>query len=603
MLVGNANQTTARVGIRSKFIGTLALLTVIVALLILVLQQALVRRAMIRQTVEQGAAIAQTIESTAGYYVIFGLTDDLKNIVGDLAKSASVEYADFLDASGKVLASTKPELPAALTNRAPRRESGTSTGNGLHIYTVPFYESKADAANPAAKPKGYFRLLMNESQAKLKSVVESVSSRSSTMISRVDEQRAIIDDTYQSVDQLNGGVRKITDNVEALSASSEETSSSMLEMVASMEEVSRHTDTLFSSVEETASATHQMVSSINEVDQNVVYLTNFVTDTSSSMVEMSASIAQVEANAARSYDLALAVADAADARHRGSHPRGAGGSGQRAEGDVVRLHARRERRRAVARSGQGAEQHPRLGVEGVEHGTRDRRRDARAGDRQRDDHARGRAAAGDGQADQFRDAAAGRGIGSHPQSRRIDARGDEVRAPGDGRAEVGIIDDLRGRRADDRDDPRDLPGRREPVDREREDRRDDAPGARDRRRQPRHGERHERGDQSAQRCDPQPRRRGAQVPGQRMSDVSLSRPKCHPEARRRRRISRRRSTGRPSAGDSSPSARLGMTTTAPHPPFSHLLPASGDKGNKLLVWRVAPRPACGARVALTEGKR
>src|SRR6266699_998625 len=86
----------------------------------------------------------------------------------------------------------------------------------------------------------------------------------------------------------------------------------MLEMVASMEEVSRHTDTLFTSVEDTSSATHQMVSSINEVDQNVVYLTSFVTETSSSMVEMSASIAQVETNAARSYDLTLAVADAAE---------------------------------------------------------------------------------------------------------------------------------------------------------------------------------------------------------------------------------------------------------------------------------------------------
>ena len=402
MLVGNSPTNSARVGIRSKFIGTFALLTVIVALLILLLQQLLVRRVMIRQTVEQGAAIAQTIESTAGYYVIFGLTDDLKNIVADLGKSSSVEYADFLDSGGKVLASTKPDIPAVLANRPPRNERGTATGNGLHVYTVPFYESKADAANPAAKAKGYFRLLMNESQAqaalanlrnwaagivviallvasllawgaarfivrpilslvgtaqeiskgdltqraeiqssdeigglaetfngmagnlertlksliqsqaKLKSVVETVSNRSQTVIHRVDEQRAIIDETYQSIDHLNNGVRKITDNVEALSASSEETSSSMLEMVASMEEVSRHTDTLFSSVEETASATHQMVSSINEVDQNVVYLTNFVTDTSSSMVEMSASIAQVEANAARSYDLALAVADAAE---------------------------------------------------------------------------------------------------------------------------------------------------------------------------------------------------------------------------------------------------------------------------------------------------
>jgi methyl-accepting chemotaxis protein len=397
MLAGS-NSGTARIGIRSKFIGTFAFITIVVALVILLLQQLLVRRAMIRQTVEQGAAIAQTIESTAGYYVIFGLTDDLKNIVADLGKSPSVEYADFLDASGKVLAATKTDVPAALLNRPLRNERGTSTGDGLHIYSVPFYESKTDTS----KPKGYFRLLMNESQAraalanlrtwaagivvlallaaslmawlaarfivlpilslvdtaneiskgdltrraeiastdeigglaetfngmagnlertvkslmqsqaKLKSVVETVSDRSQTVIHRVDEQRAIIDETYESIDQLNSGVRKITDNVEALSASSEETSSSMLQMVASMEEVSRHTDTLFSSVEETASATHQMVSSINEVDQNVVYLTNFVTDTSSSMVEMSASIAEVESNAARSYDLALAVADAAE---------------------------------------------------------------------------------------------------------------------------------------------------------------------------------------------------------------------------------------------------------------------------------------------------
>jgi len=155
-----------------------------------------------------------------------------------------------------------------------------------------------------------------QSQTKLKAVVDTVGTRSRTVIDRVDEQRAIIDDTYNSVDRLNSGVRKITDNVEALSASSEETSSSMLEMVASMEEVSRHTDTLWGSVEETASATSQMVSSINEVDQNVVYLTSFVTDTSSSMVEMSASIAQVDSNAARSYDLTLAVADAAESGMR-----------------------------------------------------------------------------------------------------------------------------------------------------------------------------------------------------------------------------------------------------------------------------------------------
>ncbi|HEY0144507.1 MAG TPA: methyl-accepting chemotaxis protein [Thermoanaerobaculia bacterium] len=399
-------ENQVRFGLRAKFVAAFALQSVLIALLILGIQQFLVRRAMINQTVEQGAAIAQTIESTAGYYVIFGLTDDLKSITTDLGRSTSVDYAEFLSGEGKILAATKPAVPQDLRNRPLRRENGTETANGSHVYTVPFYETKADASNPAAKPKGFFRLLMNESQAesairslrgwnalitagvlilasilawlasrlivrpilglvktareiskgdltqragvdtsdeigslaeafngmaanlertlkslvqsqaKLKSVVETVDSRSRTVIHRVDEQRAIIDDTYQSVDQLNSGVRKITDNVEALSASSEETSSSMLEMVASMEEVSRHTDTLFTSVEDTASATHEMVSSISEVDQNVVFLTNFVTDTSSSMVEMSASIAQVETNAARSYDLGVAVADAAESGMR-----------------------------------------------------------------------------------------------------------------------------------------------------------------------------------------------------------------------------------------------------------------------------------------------
>jgi methyl-accepting chemotaxis protein len=143
-------------------------------------------------------------------------------------------------------------------------------------------------------------------------VFETVSSRSGTVVNRVDGQRAIVDDAYRSIDQLNSGVQKITDNVESLSAASEETSSSMLEMAASIEEVSRQTDTLFRSVEETATAAEQMVSSINEVDRNIDYLSSFVSETSSSMVEMTASIGQVETNAARSYDLSSTAAQAAE---------------------------------------------------------------------------------------------------------------------------------------------------------------------------------------------------------------------------------------------------------------------------------------------------
>ena len=52
-----------------------------------------------------------------------------------------------------------------------------------------------------------------------------------------------------------------------------------------------------------------------------------------------------------------------------------------------------------------------------------------------------------------------------------------------------------------------------------------------------------------------------------------------------------------------------QTVSTPHPAFGHLLPASGEKGNEG-VGRlrekghhpvVAPRPACGERVARSAG--
>lgn len=151
-----------------------------------------------------------------------------------------------------------------------------------------------------------------EISTKLNSVADTVGSRSQTVMSSAEGQVQALGGAYSSIDNLNGGIRDIAVNVEALSTSSEETSSSTLELLASMAEVARHTDTLFSSVEETSSATQQTVSSIKEVDHNVDYLRNFVTDTSASMAQMSSSIAEVERSAARSHELARTVCDAAD---------------------------------------------------------------------------------------------------------------------------------------------------------------------------------------------------------------------------------------------------------------------------------------------------
>jgi len=100
-------------GLRAKFVAAFAIQAALIALTILLVQQWLVRRAMIEQTLEQGRAIATSVESTAGYYVLFGLTDDLKNIIGDLKRNPSIQYADFVSGEGKILAATAPAPPEA----------------------------------------------------------------------------------------------------------------------------------------------------------------------------------------------------------------------------------------------------------------------------------------------------------------------------------------------------------------------------------------------------------------------------------------------------------------------------------------------------------
>ena len=401
MVIERSEETeTSGLGLRTKFILSFVALTAMIAVLIISFVQWRVKRTILDQTNDLGLAIGNTVEATASYYVLFGLTDDLKKISDELARTTQVEYADFVGADGRVLAASGPKPPPVVARQPLGRRRFVD--RAAHLFIIPFYESRADSESLTSKPKGYFRLVVSEeearnaassvlranlaitavvigiasllaiaaarffarpvlelvesakriaegdlthrsevvsrdeigmlaaafnrmagtlettikglaaSQSRLKSVMETVGSRSRTVLDRVDEQRAVVDETSESIDSLNLGIRKITGNVESLSASSEETSSSMLEMVASMEEVNRHTDTLWGSVEETASAAQQMVSSIHEVDKSIAYLTNFVTETSTSMVQMSASIGQVETNAARSYDLAVTVADAAE---------------------------------------------------------------------------------------------------------------------------------------------------------------------------------------------------------------------------------------------------------------------------------------------------
>src|SRR6185369_10687370 len=54
--------------------------------------------------------------------------------------------------------------PAFLEKRTLAPEQRVDLGGGLHLFVVPFTENRTD---PAAKAKGYFRLVVNETQAQL----------------------------------------------------------------------------------------------------------------------------------------------------------------------------------------------------------------------------------------------------------------------------------------------------------------------------------------------------------------------------------------------------------------------------------------------------
>ncbi|MCM2315704.1 MAG: hypothetical protein NDJ92_11210, partial [Thermoanaerobaculia bacterium] len=167
MASGNVVQGSG-FGLRSKFVLSAFLLTLLITLVIVGFQLRVVQGTMNDQTAHQGASIADTIASTSGYYVTFGLVDDLAAILADLEKNPTVEYADFLATDGSILAATKKgKLPAGIDAKVPSapqaREVTLQNGKSGSIFLRPFYESRE--ITPGMEPRGCFRLVVNNSEA------------------------------------------------------------------------------------------------------------------------------------------------------------------------------------------------------------------------------------------------------------------------------------------------------------------------------------------------------------------------------------------------------------------------------------------------------
>ena len=290
MLSGTTTETPSRrLGLRPKFILAFALQTLVSAMLIVGLEQWRVRTVIRDELVADADELSHTVAVAAANAAKTSRVEDLRAITSDLKSRTWIDYADFVTADGKILAS-QGTAPDSLSLTPGRSQFVTKDGDALHVFVV-----------PVAGDTTLFRLVANErgalsitqqlrwsnlgvvllalliaiglallssrfiirpvldladharslaegdltqratvqssdeigdlaeafnamagnlertitklvrSQSQLKSVVENVGMQSRNVAERVSEQRSMIDNNYHSIDQLNNGVRKITD--------------------------------------------------------------------------------------------------------------------------------------------------------------------------------------------------------------------------------------------------------------------------------------------------------------------------------------------------------------------------------------------------------
>jgi methyl-accepting chemotaxis protein len=128
----------------------------------------------------------------------------------------------------------------------------------------------------------------------------------------VGTQLSASEETARSIKEMTSALRDIAQHVEVLASSAEESSSSILQMTATNDEVAENIGELAGSVRETVSSIEEMAYSIKEVAKNIDALSLTAEETSSSMNQMDVSIDQVQSNANETARLSEEVAQDAE---------------------------------------------------------------------------------------------------------------------------------------------------------------------------------------------------------------------------------------------------------------------------------------------------
>src|SRR5690242_17773577 len=117
----------------------ISVLLVVSSVAYLVFFSVIARRAFFERLKREGASLSKTIAAGSGYYVDFRLEANLRDIAQSLLLNHSVDYVEFLDADGKMLAqSDNSKRPAALGTSKPLPP-------GEFVFAAPVADTPADA--------------------------------------------------------------------------------------------------------------------------------------------------------------------------------------------------------------------------------------------------------------------------------------------------------------------------------------------------------------------------------------------------------------------------------------------------------------------------
>lgn len=190
--------------------------------------------------------------------------------------------------------------------------SGDLTGNLTVGSSDEIGKMAATVNGMTANLRGMVKDIIDTS-SKVASASTQISSVAEELASGSEIQKASMDKTSSTIEEMNVSIGETAANTSNLSVTAEEASSSTLEIAASIDEVAKISEELSYTVEEVSSSISEMAASVKEIAGHASHLSTYTADTAAAVSQINASIKEVENNLKVSANLSEATAGDAEA--------------------------------------------------------------------------------------------------------------------------------------------------------------------------------------------------------------------------------------------------------------------------------------------------